>query len=417
MYGFKSLGGLLLVLLTTALFLGACGESSTAAPGGSNAAISIKGASEVTLDTTLSDFLKKNFVGAFTKDPVTLPDLTIKVYSSDDDSDTLAANTDAALNASGYKYNDFGNTGSSKISLKDGSGFGLYAKAGVPDLFPTINKASQFSSTTSGTPSGVNAAAYQKFTEQFKTKKSGMFLVSASNLIQSVLKSKSGAATTIAATTTAALTSVATSVATSTTAPTTVATTVATTKAATTAAPTTVATTVATTKAVTTTVPATTAPIASNTTKFPVIANTSEIKLDPAVENSIKDGFATQVKGVKDLSVKFYGSSDDTETLSTSTHKALLDAGYKFAIPGFTAPTEQGDALVGFYSKPGTPDLFVIMGDPNAGLGVSGLDASLFQQISSDFASKKSVLVVLSGTGLVNALSGGSSTATMRPRL
>jgi len=390
MHGFKSLGGLLLVLLITALFLGACGESSTAAPSGNNAAISIKGTSEVTLDTSLSDFLKKNFVGAFTKDPATLPDLTIKVYSSDDDSDMLAASTDAALNASGYKYNDFGNTGSSKITLKDGSGFGLYAKAGVPDLFPTINKASQFSTTTSGTPSGVDAAAYQKFTDQFKNKKSGMFLVSASNLVQSVLKSKSAAAvTTIAATTTAALTSVATSVATSTTAPTTVVTTVATTKAATTVAPTTVATTVATTKAAATAPPATTTPVASNAAKFPVIANSSEIKLDPAVESSIKDGFATQVKGVKDLSVKFYGSSDDTATLSTSTHKALLDAGYKFAIPGFTAPTEQGDALVGFYNKPGTPDLFVIMGDPNAGLGVSGLDASLFQQISSDFASKK----------------------------
>ena len=75
MHGFKSLGGLLLVLLITALFLGACGESSTAAPSGNNAAISIKGTSEVTLDTSLSDFLKKNFVGAFTKDPATLPDL------------------------------------------------------------------------------------------------------------------------------------------------------------------------------------------------------------------------------------------------------------------------------------------------------------------------------------------------------
>jgi hypothetical protein len=136
------------------------------------------------------------------------------------------------------------------------------------------------------------------------------------------------------------------------------------------------------------------------------------------VASGIKSGFGSQFASVTDLTFKIYGGDTDPATLTTNVDKALTGAGYKFGVPGMTAPIQQGTATIAFYVKAGSPDLFLIIGDPTAGFGVNGLDAKTLQTASSDLANKKSAIILVSGTGLINgfmAASGAGAGADATP--
>jgi len=252
---FKGFYKVVVLLMLAALVLVACGESPTATPVATTAAIAattagaattakaatttsaattgaattgaattakagaattgakvgtalpnVEGATEITLDSTISNVFKTAFVGGLSEEAVTLPDLTIKVYASDNDTAKLTDNTDTAFTVANYKFSDVSNTGQTKMTFQSGGATGFYTKAGAADLIPIVADATQFSKSTSSLPPGVDAATYQKFTDQFKGKKSALIILSATGIVQTILKAKAASntpATASAAVTTA----------------------------------------------------------------------------------------------------------------------------------------------------------------------------------------------------------------------
>jgi hypothetical protein len=153
---------------------------------------------------------------------------------------------------------------------------------------------------------------------------------------------------------------------------------------------------------------ATTTPTASTGVDIPTIPGATSITLDPAVASNIKSSFGSQFASVTDLTFKVYGSDSDPATLTTNLDKTLTGVGYKFGVPGMTAPIQQGSATLAFYVKAGSPDLFFILGDPKVGFGVNGLDAKTLQTMASDLATKKSAIILVSGTGLISSFMAAS---------
>lgn len=169
-----------------------------------------------------------------------------------------------------------------------------------------------------------------------------------------------------------------------TTAPAAAATTAATTSAATSAAATTsVATTAAATSAAATTPAATTAAAgtssATTSLSLPSFSGLTEVNVDP----SFASAFSQQLP-IKNFALKVYVSDDTNDNVATTIDTALTGAGYKFAIPGQSKISKQGDSYGGLYAKTGSPDLLVAVGpvptDP------SKLDASTMQGISPQTA-------------------------------
>ncbi len=221
------------MLMLAALVLAACGESPTATPAATQAALAtnnnaanattgaattpkeaiattsaattgskagaalpnVGGATEVTLDPTIYKVFKTAFVEGLSKEAVTLPDLAIKVYSSDNETAKLTDNTDTAFTAASYKFSDITNSGQTKMTFQNGGATGFYTKTGAADLIPIIADAAQFSKTTTSPPPGVDAATYQKFSDQFKGKKSALIILSATGIVQTMLKAKNASAT------------------------------------------------------------------------------------------------------------------------------------------------------------------------------------------------------------------------------
>ncbi len=386
---FKNFCQGLVVLIVAAMLLVACGDSSTVSPassGGATSSIKINGTSEVTLDPALNTFVKNAFASSLTKEAGSVPDLALKMYSSDSDLAKLVQDTDATIAGAGYKYIDPNNQGATKMSSTGNSATGFYTKADAPDLIPAISDATSFTKVPANLPAGVDAAAFQKFADQFKGKKSALILISGTGILDSAKKAKP---------TTDTSTAVVTTVAPTTSVPT---------KAPTTAAPTTAT-------VVTTSAPAK-ATASSQALILPDIDNADEIKLSQAIESSIVNSFKTSATGVNDLVFKVYGSDDETQDLTDNTQAALTGSGYKFTVPGQTKPFKQGSALVGFYGKANAPDLFIIVGDPAKGLGVAGLDSKTLLVIAPELKDKSSVLIVIAGTGLTQAFTNDSSGGT-----
>ena len=321
----------------------------------------IPGTTEIVINPAIQGPLQSGFATAAPG----VNDLSIKIYSSDDDPDTLVTKTDTAFTGAGYT---FGIPGASKSVKSGNSNLAYYAKAGSPDAFLIIGDPNK------DLVAGLDAKTLQLIAPELGTKKSAVFLVTGTGLIKALgAAGASGTATTAASATTSAV-------------------------AATTAA------------SATTTAAAGTGDTGSALT----VKGTTEVTLSTLVANGLKTGFQGSAPGVNDISFQLFGSDDDVDTLVTNADTAFTGGGYAFAIPGATKPIKQGDANVGFYSKSGSPDLFLIVGDPNKGLGVAGLDASNLQLIAPELKNKKSVMILVTGTGLIKALqsAGSGSTST-----
>jgi len=208
------------------------------------------------------------------------------------------------------------------------------------------------------------------------------------------------AATTVAATTVAATTAVATTAAPTTAPATTVA---ATTVAATTVAPTTARPTTA---------------AATSALPLPVISGAEEIVVDPAISSELlKSG---DLPAGVTPTIRLYASSIDSLKLSNSVDAALDGAGYKSGIPGQQGLSKTGadNNYYGFYIKPGSPDLLLVVADADtpAGFqldGIPGLSPSAAKKFSEQFKGKKSAVVFIGANGLLQGfLAAGATTAT-----
>jgi hypothetical protein len=295
----------------------------------------------------------------FSKQFSGIADLDFKLYSSDNDPATLTTNLDKSLTAAGYK---FGIPGMTAPMTQGSATIGLYTKAGSPDLFVIIGDPNAGLGMA-----GLDANNLKTVAGDLSSKKGLIILVSGTGLLTAFMGAGSGSGSSSATTTAVAMTTTA---------------------------------------------------AAGGSSSGMSFTNATEVPLSSAISAGLKSGFSTQFTGINDLDFKIYASSDDPATFTTAVDTALTGAGYKFGIPGMTAPMKQGAASLGLYTKSGSPDLFVIIGDPNAGLGMTGLDATTLKTVAGDLSSKKGIMILVSGTGLLTAFMsaganmGGSSSAT-----
>lgn len=154
-----------------------------------------------------------------------------------------------------------------------------------------------------------------------------------------------------------------------------------------------------------TTAAATASTTASSTTTgdVPTISGTNEVKVDSSISAEV----AKQL-GVPTLAVRLYTSDDDTAVVGDHTDAALTAKGYSFGIPNQTKPISQDNGTVGLYSRSGSDDiLFTAVPIPaNADVSgsIPGIDAASAQKFTDQVKGKKTLLVVMTGPSLLQAL-------------
>lgn len=192
--------------------------------------------------------------------------------------------------------------------------------------------------------------------------------------------------------------------------------------AATTTAAMTTDTSGATTAASTdTSTPAATTAAASGSGSTVTVAAASdmtEVALPAGMTNVVAQSLPGGLSANPNIVVKAYTSNDDSSTVATAFDKQLTSSGWQSAIPGASGPQSSGSGMVGIYSQSGT-DLIFLAGDPSqfttpssSGSG-TGPTQDQLNQLKQLFGNSKSVVIVVSGTGLMNAImqaSGASGT-------
>jgi hypothetical protein len=120
--------------------------------------------------------------------------------------------------------------------------------------------------------------------------------------------------------------------------------------------------------------------------------------------------------------VKLFTSDDDSTKVGDTTDSALTGQGYVFSIPGLAKPLSQNGGTVGLYSKAGSSDiLFTTVPIPDNAADVSknipGIDQAAAQKFADQIKGKKTLLIVMTGPDLLQALlalgqkSGGTPAA------
>lgn len=164
--------------------------------------------------------------------------------------------------------------------------------------------------------------------------------------------------------------------------------------------------------------PTTVAATASGTptVDIPAITGTTEVQVDSSISAEV----AKQL-GVPTLAVRLYTSDDDGAVVGDHADAALTAKGYSFGIPNQTKPISQDNGTVGLYSRSGSDDiLFTAVPIPaNADVSgsIPGIDAASAQKFTDQVKGKKTLLVVMTGPSLLQALvalgqSSGAQTAS-----
>jgi hypothetical protein len=155
-----------------------------------------------------------------------------------------------------------------------------------------------------------------------------------------------------------------------------------------------------------TTAPATAAVTTTSgptTTDIPSITGTTEEQVDSSISAEV----AKQL-GVQTLAVRLYTSDDDGAVVGDHADAALTAKGYSFGIPNQTKPISQDNGTVGLYSRSGSDDiLFTAVPIPaNADVSgsIPGIDAASAQKFTDQVKGKKTLLVVMTGPSLLQAL-------------
>ncbi len=135
----------------------------------------------------------------FTKSLAGGANANVQVYVSDVDADKLAADVDANVVGTGYK---FAAPGQNKPFSVSGTVVGYYTKSGSPDIvFALTPVTADFEKSLPS--SGAAPAGLQKFVDAVKGKKNLLTVFSGTNLVQNIFAAVSGGTTTAAATTAA----------------------------------------------------------------------------------------------------------------------------------------------------------------------------------------------------------------------
>ncbi len=187
-------------------------------------------------------------------------------------------------------------------------------------------------------------------------------------------------------------------------------------RATTSAATTGAATTVAATKAPSTTAPAAKPSAPATSPTAPNLAALDEIEFDEATVTEFSQ--QTTKSGLSDASVEMYVSNDELDDVAKLVDMGLTDDGYKYSLPGSTAPVKSTDGNVtGLYSKTGEDDVLVGIqvlpadaAEIAKKLDVPGLKADSLKKLTDQLMGHKVLVTAIIGKDIFNSLSKASQT-------
>ena len=145
------------------------------------------------------------------------------------------------------------------------------------------------------------------------------------------------------------------------------------------------------------------------------LPGTTLLTLDPGVESVLK-GLLSSGATAPDMALQIYGSDNETPILGENADSALVKAGYVFHDVRNGSDTKlivNGNDGAGAYTKAGGPDVILYAREASALTGGGtppGVDATQYQKLVAQLQGKKSVLIVLTGTNLFQALANTNST-------
>ena len=169
-----------------------------------------------------------------------------------------------------------------------------------------------------------------------------------------------------------------------------------------------------TTSSAVTTVAATAGAISSTSTlSLPAIQNATEINLSSDSSQQILKAVQLPAS-LTNATIKIYASDDAPATLATNADKAFTNAGYSFAIPGQFKPLEQQGNIIGIYTKSGALDLLTVITDPSVAFA-SGTAAPGTEDVVNQLKNRKSALIVVGASGMIQAITSGQSSGGSNP--
>lgn len=340
---------------TAATSSGAAGTNNTALP-------SFAGTTEVQVDQSITAEVAKQ---------LGIPNLGVKLFTSDDDSTKVGDTADTSLTAQGYA---FAIPGLAKPLSQNGGSVGLYSKTGSSDILFTAVPIPNNAADVSKNIPGIDQAAAQKFADQIKGKKTLLIVMTGPDLLQALIKLGQNSVTGTPGSTSAAAAVATPTVANTISAGSTTA--ASTTSSATNAAATT--STGATTTAATTA--AGTDTNIGSVSGADVIAYTgaTSIVLPDVLKNTLLSGLSA----AKNAKLDGFKSSDAPATVKTGLMNSYSQSGWTDATASFSgasAALDQlgPDAFFVAYTKDNKLSFVLGLSGATASLlGVSGADAN-----------------------------------------
>lgn len=150
------------------------------------------------------------------------------------------------------------------------------------------------------------------------------------------------------------------------------------------------------------------------------LPGTTLLNLDSGLETALK-GLLGPGVDPSILTLQIYGSDSETPILGENADSALVKSGYVFH--DMRAGTDNKLVInnnegAGAYTKAGGPDLIVYARDAASFTSNGtppGVDATLYQKLTTQLKGKKSVLVVMSGQNIFQVAASNSGTPTPAP--
>jgi hypothetical protein len=152
--------------------------------------------------------------------------------------------------------------------------------------------------------------------------------------------------------------------------------------------------------------------VASGTPCATCPASYTPITLPQGLADAAKKGIPATITN---FSIEAFGADDSADKVATDVDASTVASGYAFALPGATKPIKVGNYYTAAYSKAGSPDALVQVVDvANLAefLKTTGADDASQQTFTQAVGSKKTVVFIFGGTGLLTASLGSSGTPT-----
>lgn len=118
------------------------------------------------------------------------------------------------------------------------------------------------------------------------------------------------------------------------------------------------------------------------------------------------------------LSYDMLASDEDPQQFAAIIHAALLDDGYTFRTPNATEPLDNAGFLLGLYSKPGAPDIWLTVANvelTEQAAANSGMQTNSQLALDAEIKNKSSVAWFIIGEGVLKLAGIKNSTGKSNP--